>query len=128
MELHLPIWDAHSHIVAQAVNNQGIKVDSIWIDGIAGASVAFTTALTFNVVTARWDFTDSLNVKVTPGKYLFCAEIANIDKNGKSTDVPAPMAHPFSESSCGIFTYGGTNTSAVAALTVHMIGLTATAE
>ena len=124
MELHLPQWFSKSGVIIQALNGQGVKEDSIWIDGISGASVMFSAALAVDVVTARWDFTDSLNLAVHPGEYRFCAEVAAIKKDS----VTAPAVTPIAEHSCGSFRYDGTDHSGSASGSTHILALTAVAE
>jgi len=128
MENHLPQWLSKSHVIVKALDANGIMADSIWLDGISGASVAFSTALVLNTVTARWDFTDSLNTPVHTGRYRFCSEVANIDKEGLPTDVPVPSITSIAEHSCGNFDYDGTKNAASAISTSHILSFAAVVE
>lgn|GEM_PF-6529194 len=128
MEKHLPRWYAKTGIVIQSLDAQGIKSDSVWLDGISGASVLISAALTSNTVKTRWDFTDSLNIPVATGNYRFCAEVANIEKNAATTEVPVPAVYPFSDYSCGSIAYNGIELYAAAQGTTHILTFTAITE
>jgi hypothetical protein len=118
-EHHLPTWKTIAGISIPGTGNS-TKVIPAQFDGITGASFNFSKLGKDTTISVIWDLTDEKGYAIQSGKYYYCAEVSNINKN--KNDTTCQINNEFTK---GIFYYENAGVTDPASPTTNILSLKA---